>query len=221
MAFDPVPSGQDVAMPVVTISASYGAGGSQIGPRLAERLGVAFLDRAIPTAVAERLAIPLVDALAHDEAVRSVLERLLVHFAPAAQAFSGASPPPELLDERSYLRVTEQVIRERAVDGMVVLGRAAALVLRDEPGALHVRLDGPRERRVQQAMELEGVDRQTAERHMQETDRARETYVRQFYDAEAGDPRLYHLVLDSTALTLDACIELITLAAAARADRAS
>jgi cytidylate kinase len=208
-------------MPVVTISASYGAGGSQIGPRLAERLGVAFLDRAIPTAVAERLAIPLADALAHDEAVRSVLERLLVHFAPAAQAFSGASPPPELLDERSYLRVTEQVIRERAADGMVVLGRAAALVLRDEPGALHVRLDGPRERRVRQAMELEGVDRETAERHMQETDRARETYVRQFYDAEAGDPHLYHLVLDSTALTLDACVELIALATAARADQAS
>ena len=221
MAFDRGPSGQDVAMPVVTISASYGAGGSQIGPRLAERLGVAFLDRAIPTAVAERLAIPLADALAHDEAVRSVLERLLVHFAPAAQAFSGASPPPELLDERSYLRVTEQVIRERAADGMVVLGRAAALVLRDEPGALHVRLDGPREHRVRQAMELEGVDRETAERHMQETDRARETYVRQFYDAEAGDPHLYHLVLDSTALTLDACVELIALATAARADQAS
>jgi len=76
-------------MPVVTISASYGAGGSQVGPRLADRLGVAFLDRAIPTAVAERLAVPLSEAIAHDEAVRSVLERLLVRFAPAAQAFSG------------------------------------------------------------------------------------------------------------------------------------
>ena len=140
------------AMSVVTLSASYGAGGSQVGPRLAERLGVAFLDRVIPTTVAERLAVPLDDALAHDDAVRSVLERLLLRFAPAAQAFSGAAPPSELVDERSFLRATEEVIRERAAAGSaVILGRAAAVVLADLPGALHVRLDGPAERRLAQA----------------------------------------------------------------------
>ena len=207
-------------MTVVTLSASYGAGGSQVGPRLAERLGVAFLDRVIPAAVAERLAVPLDDAMAHDDAVRSVLERLLMRFAPAAQAFSGAATPPELVDERSFLRATEEVIRERAAAGSgVILGRAAAIVLRDTPCALHVRLNGPVERRLDRAMELEGVDRATAERHMRQTDRAREAYVQQFYGADARDAALYHLVIDSTALALDACVELIALAAAARSDR--
>jgi hypothetical protein len=207
-------------MSVVTLSASYGAGGSQVGPRLAERLGVAFLDRVIPAAVAERLAVPLDDAMAHDDAVRSVLERLLMRFAPAAQAFSGAATPPELVDARSFLRATEEVIRERAAAGSgVILGRAAAIVLRERPGALHVRLDGPVEGRLGRAMALEGVDRATAERHMRETDRAREAYVQQFYGADARDAALYHLVIDSTALALDACVELIALAAAARSDR--
>jgi Cytidylate kinase-like family len=208
-------------MTVVTLSASYGAGGSHVGPRLAERLDLPFLDRAIPSAVAERLTVPLADALAHDEAVRSVLERLLLRFAPAAQTFAGATPAPEIVDERSYLRCTEDVIRERAARGAVILGRAAAIVLRDLPGALHVRLDGPREQRIAQAMALEGSDRETAERHMRETDRARETYVQQFYGADARDPELYHLVIDSTAFGLDACVELILAAAAARADPAS
>jgi hypothetical protein len=209
-------------MSVVTLSASYGAGGSQVGPRLAERLGVAFLDRVIPAAVAERLAVPLDDALAHDDAVRSVLERLLMRFAPAAQAFSGAATPPELVDEHSFLRATEEVIRERAAAGSgVILGRAAAIVLRDTPGALHVRLVGPVARRLGRAMEVEGIDRATAERHMRETDRAREAYVQQFYGADARDAALYHLVIDSTALALDACVELIALAAAARSDRVS
>jgi cytidylate kinase len=186
-------------MTVVTLSASYGAGGSQVGPRLADRLGVAFVDRAIPTTVAERL---------------------LMRFAPAAQAFSGAATPPEVVDERSFLRATEDVIRERGAAGSgVILGRAAALVLRDVPGALHVRLDGPAERRLAQAMELEGVDRETAARHMRETDRAREAYVQQFYGADARDATLYHLVIDSTALALDACVELIALATAVRSDR--
>jgi hypothetical protein len=208
-------------MTVVTLSASYGAGGSYVGPQLAERLDLPFLDRAIPSAVAERLAVPLADALAHDEAVRSVLERLLLRFAPAAQTFAGATPAPEIVDERSYLRCTEDVIRERAARGAVILGRAAAIVLRDLPGALHVRLDGPREQRLAQAIALEGSDRETAERHMRETDRARETYVQQFYSADARDAELYHLVIDSTAFGLDACVELILAAAAARADPAS
>jgi cytidylate kinase len=207
-------------MTVVTLSASYGAGGSQVGPRLADRLGVAFIDRVIPTTVAERLAVPLDDALAHDDAVRSVLERMLMRFAPAAQAFSGAAAPPDLVDDRSFLRATEDVIRERCAAGSgIILGRAAAVVLRDKPGALHVRLDGPTERRLAQAMELEGVDCATAERHMRETDRAREAYVQQFYGLDARDAALYHLVVDSTALALDACVKLIALAAAARGDR--
>ena len=186
-------------MSVVTLSASYGAGGSQVGPRLAERL-----------------AVPLDDALAHDDAVRSVLERLLMRFAPAAQAFSGAATPPELVDERSFLRATEEVIREHAAAGSgVILGRGAAIVLRETPGALHVRLDGPVERRLGRAMELEGVDRATAERHMRETDRAREAYVQQFYGVDARDVGLYHLVIDSTVLPVGDCVRIIAEAATA------
>jgi hypothetical protein len=203
-------------MIVVTLSASYGAGGSRLGPLLAERLGVPFLDRVIPTAVAQRLAVPLGDALAHDDAVRSVLERLLLRFAPAAQTFAGTAPP-ELVDERSFLRCTEEVIRERSAAGGVILGRAGAVVLRDDPQALHVRLDGPPERRLAQAMALAGIDPATAERQLRETDRAREAYVRQFYGVDARDATLYHLVIDSTVLPLDLCVDLIALAARARA----
>ena len=54
-------------MTLVTLSAPYGAGGSQVGPEVAERLDVPFVDRAIPTAVAERLAVPLRDAVDRDE----------------------------------------------------------------------------------------------------------------------------------------------------------
>jgi cytidylate kinase len=200
---------------LVTLSASYGAGGSRVGPALAERLGVAFVDRAIPTAVAERLAIPLDEALAHDQSMGGVLERLLATLAPAGQAYGAV--PVDVLAARDYRRVTEEVLCEHAADGRaVLLGRAAAIVLRDDPRALHVRLDGPRERRLAQAMEVEGIDRETAERRLEETDRAREAYVRHFYRCDPTDAWLYHLVVDSTAIPLDACVELIALAARAR-----
>ncbi len=203
-------------MTLVTVSASYGAGGSQIGPQLAERLGVEFIDRAIPVAVAERLEVPLADAISQEHPVGGVLDRLLASFAPVGSIYGTPLEIGQPLGERAYASATEQVIRERAAAGSaVILGRAGALVLEADPRALHVRLDGPKGSRLARAMERDGIDRDTACRRLEQTDRARETYVHQFYGRDARDPALYHLVLDSTRFELETCIELVLLAAGA------
>jgi cytidylate kinase len=201
-------------VPLITISASYGAGGSEIGPELAERLGVPFLDRSIPVAVAERLAISLAQALEHDQSVGSVLDRFLRSLAPAAAAFGVYPVAVETVKEQSYTQATEQVIYEYASSGAaIILGRAASVVLREDPRALRVRLDGPAERRITQAMRIQDIDRETAERRMAETDRARDAYLHHFYGVDAHDCSLYHLVIDSTAIGLQRCVELIATAA--------
>jgi cytidylate kinase len=204
-------------MTIVTVSAAYGAGGAEVGPRLAERLGVPFLDRAIPSEVAERLAIPLEDADARDESIGGLLSRMAMRLAPMGHAFGAAATTQDAIDEDAFRRTTEAIIRERAATGaVVVLGRAGALVLRDAPQALHVRLDGPRARRIEQAMRLTGQERGEVERRLAETDRAREAYVRHFYRADARDPAHYHLTIDSTAVPLEAVVDLIVLAAESR-----
>jgi cytidylate kinase len=200
---------------VVTISASYGAGGAYVGPRLAERLGVPFVDRAIPNEVAQKLRVPLTEAVRHDETAGSVFERFVRVLAPAGMAF-GARPylEHEVVDENLYRDATEQVIREQAArEGGVFLGRAAALVLGESPRALHVRLHGSREGRVARAMEHEGLSRADAERRLADNDRAREAYVHHFYGADANDLRHYHLAIDTTAIDLDCCVDLIVAAA--------
>lgn len=200
---------------VVTISAPYGAGGSYVGPRVAERLGVPFVDRAIPGEVAQRLAVPLQEAVRHDDAAGSVFERFIRALAPAGLPF-GARPvlEHECVDDNAFRDATEQVIREQAAStGSVILGRAAALVLRDHPDALHVRLQGPKDQRVERAMASEGIDREEAERRLVDNDRAREAYVQYFYGADARDPSLYHLTLDSCSIDLDCCVDMIVTAA--------
>jgi cytidylate kinase len=112
-----------------------------------------------------------------------------------------------------YRRETERLIKEHSQGGAVILGRAGAVILRDRPGALHVRLDGPVERRVAQAMKIEGLSQPDAERLRKEGDRAREAYVRHFYNCDAKDPSLYHLVIDSTALAPETVVEIIVTAA--------
>jgi cytidylate kinase len=204
--------------PLVTISAAYGAGGSLVGPRLADRLGVAFLDRAIPVSVADQLEVPR-EGLTRKELPRDTFRRWLPRFAPAARLFpAGATEAdPAAMSEQEFRDATEGVLREYAEAGAVILGRAAAVVLRDQPGALHVRLDGPADRRVGQAMIALGVDRPTAERELVVADRARETYVKRWYGIDPHDPGCYDLTIDATRIHVDGCVELITVAAGLRA----
>jgi cytidylate kinase len=206
-------------MTLITLSAPYGAGGSFVGPEVARRLDVPFVDRAIPTAVAERLSVPLDEALDRDESAGGVLTRMTVWLGQVGQAFGApGAAPVEAVEEEDYRRATEDVLREHAETppGAVILGRAGVVVLREQPGALHVRLDGPVEARIRQGMEVEGVDRETAERHIAETDKARRAYVQHFYRCDVREAALYHLVIDSTAIGLEACVELIVTAARAR-----
>jgi cytidylate kinase len=203
---------------LVTISAPYGTGGSIVGPRLAERLGVPFVDRAIPVAVSNRMQVSLDEALSREEPQQGNLIRTIAQLSPAAQMIAGAPLSLEVTaaEDEAFRITTEQILREYAAGGAVILGRAAAIVLRDAPGALHVRLDGPRERRLAAAMASRGISRENAEAELRASDVSREAYVKHWYQADPRDPKLYHLLIDSTSIDLDTCAEIIVLALAGR-----
>jgi cytidylate kinase len=203
--------------PLVTISAAYGAGGSLVGPRLADRLGVPFLDRAIPVSVADHLEVPR-EGFTRKELPRDTFRRWLPRFAPAARLFSADAigTDPAAMSEQEFRDATERVLHEYAEAGAVIIGRAAAVVLRDEPGALHVRLNGPADRRIGQAMVVLGVDRPTAERELKIADRTRETYVMRWYGVDPHDSRCYDLIINSTRINVEHCVEVIATAARTR-----
>ena len=63
--------------------------------------------------------------------------------------------------------------------------------------------------RVLQGMTIEGIDRPTAERRLHHTDRLRRSYLEGLYGVDADAPGTFQLVLDSTAIALDDCVEII------------
>src|SRR5690242_10234872 len=158
---------------VVTLSSLYGTGDERIGRRLAERLGVVFVDREIPAFVAERLGVPEAAAAMYDEQQRSTFERLIDSLARAPVPSMGRPPERLELGERRYKMEVEQLLARTATSGGVILGRAAVVVLHAVPGALHVRLVGPLAARVRRVMESENIDEQTAEHRVRNHDRAR------------------------------------------------
>ena len=204
-------------MGVVTVSASFGAGGAEIAPAVAARLGLPFHDRVIPAEVAGRLGVPVAEAEANDETITRGLWRLVSSLGTMPDPVGGVLPTSSLPDERAYRDQTERVLREIAAGpGGVVLGRAAAMVLRDRADVLHVRLDGPPERRLAAAVARLGRPEEEVRRERDAADASRVAYVRHFYRCDPAEVRHYHLVVDSTALPQDAVVDLVVTAARAR-----
>ena len=204
-------------MGIVTVSAAYGAAGAEVAPAVARELGLAFHDRAIPAQVAGRLGVTVAEAEANDETVVRGLWRLVATLGTMPDPVGGVLPTSTLPDARAYREQTERVLTEIANGaGGVVLGRAGAMVLRDRPDALHVRLDGPPERRLDAAVARSGRSRDEVRRDLEANDRAREAYVRHFYRCDPGEAEHYHLVIDSTAFSVDTVVELVVAAARGR-----
>lgn len=185
--------------PVVTLAALSGAGGSTIGPQVAERLGVRFLGR--------------------DEAPRTRSQRLCEGLGRLSTITGGAGGAMERLDtgDAATRRRTEGFLAEASRSGGVAVGQGGMVVLRAVPWALHVHVGGPIEARIEQWMALAAIDRDTAELRVQKEDSARISYVRRAYGVDGLDPDWYHLMLDSTVLSFDTCIEIIVTAALSRA----
>ena len=204
-------------MGVVTVSASFGAGGAEIAPAVAERLGLPFHDRVIPAQVAGRLGVPVAEAEANDETVTRGLWRLVSSLGTMPDPVGGVLPTSGLPDERAYREQTERVLGEIADGpGGVVLGRAAAMVLRERPDVLHVRLDGDPDRRLAAAVAHSGRPEEEVRRARDAADRARTAYVRHFYRCDPAEARHYHLVVDSTVVPHDTVVDLVVAAARAR-----
>jgi cytidylate kinase len=198
---------------VVTLAELYGAGGSAIGRRVADRLGVRFFDHRILSAVAHRAGLPEAAVAEVDDEPRPLWNRLFDALGRASPP-SGASDQVERLDlqEHDLRREIERALADVSRSGAVVLGRGGAIVLASVPEALHVHLGGNRDRRIERVMKLRELDRASAVREVHRHDHARRDYVKNVYGDDVNDPALYHLMIDTISLGVDVCVDLIVAA---------
>ena len=188
-ASDPA-SGRWFTGRVITISASYGAGGSVIAQALAQRLGVPLLARvtAPPGELADHDRAG--ESLSHEERKTTPVHWLLACLTSAVPVGPTASPPSAHHQYDELRRRAEAELASFvAAGGGVILGRAAAVVM-GKNRAFHVRLDGPEDRRVTQGAKIEQVDLQESQARLRAADAARTAYVQRLYRADLGSVQL-------------------------------
>lgn len=189
---------------LITVSREYGACGSLVAARVAERLGWRLVDNQLVEEIARRAGLSEQEVLAKEERSPTFVERL-------ARALAAATPEllarktgemPEAEEER-LVKITEQVVSDAVQDHAVLVGRAATAVVGRREHALHVRVVAPLEYRAQIIADRLGVSLDEAQRRVRDVDAHRARYHRQYYQRDWADPRGYHLVVNTGLLGLD------------------
>ena len=216
-------------MPVITIGRQFGAGGKTVGEMLARKLKADLLGAQLIDEVAHRLELPKEEVEAADEQPGSLLSRLLIALGsasgepmipPETAAWSPPNVDPVFDTRRAVLEITQQVIKEAARGGnVVIVGRGAAYLLHDLEGALHVYLEASQTIRVKTLMQRFQIPEEDARHRMKQTDENRTAYVKQVYGHDRNLPGHYDLVLNTGRLGYAATVDAILAALKSRRPR--
>ncbi|MDD3146401.1 MAG: cytidylate kinase-like family protein [Candidatus Riflebacteria bacterium] len=215
-------------MPLLTISREIGASGTFIALKVAEAMEYTCYDQQIINEIAQKMGkkedqIEDFDQQSYNrigvffqEALASIAQGGMV-FHPfgigpldwdSAEIFS--TYPRGNFQEKDYYEVLNQVVKEIAEkSNAVILGRGGSQILRDRSDTLHVRIVADREDRLKHVMEEQKLDLEKADKLITSKDESAANFIYDFFDTDWNDPHHYHLVLNTSRISPEKCIQLI------------
>jgi hypothetical protein len=170
----------------ITISREAGAGGSEIGQLLGQRLGWKVFDRNLLDQIADRFRVcrRMLDLV--DETQSSWVYDVL-----------GTWMDCQVVAHEKYFSLLTRAVSAAAAgcDHAVFVGRGTQFLL-PRRELLAVRLIASPKFRVRQLMERLHLNESDARRMMRETDTGRREFVERFLHHDVTDPHFYDLVVN-------------------------
>jgi len=191
----------------ISISRQVGSGGGILGKNLSEKLNALFMDREIVMQTAKKLGITYEDMESLDERTTSFWKAFLYSCQCSDCYYTPAEYFPS--DRAIHDAEAEIVLNAARRESIVVVGRGANFVLKDEPNHLSIFLHAGLDFRKKRIERLFNVTEPQALKLIQETDLARENYIHKFTGENVYDLKHYNLVIDTGVLDLEAAEELI------------
>lgn len=206
---------------VITIGRSFGAGGRELGKRLAARLVYEYYDKELLNEAATRAGIDSAIFEKNDERAPGFLSGLL----PMSMGYNALAwyTGPNTCSGESVYRAQSEFIREIAAKGpCVIVGRTADYILRDFPGAVNVFLHAPEDECVKRIMARKDCTREADARAiLRKTNKLRSEFYNFYTDRTWGDAATYDITFDSSRLDVDAIADIIIAYLDARRKRLS
>lgn len=187
---------------IITISRQFACGGSEIGRKLADKLGIKCYDREIISKVAEESG--LCEKFIEEKGEYGNRVAIENFFATGIY-YNGPSV------EDNIWALQHKVITEIAErEPCIIIGRCADYILKNRSDVLNVFIHADkayRMDRLQDESEEKIVD---PERYLKEMDKKRASYVQFYTDIQWGVAKNYDITLDSSAIGIDKCVEIIS-----------
>lgn len=184
---------------IITISREFGSGGRTIGRKTAERLGIPCYDA------------ELIQKLAEESGFSADYIKEEGEYAaggPLAPFLSNRSMGPTNQD--TLWNIQRKIILELAEKGScVIVGRCADFILHDRADCLKVFVHADMEHRAERIVKEYGERPETPEQRLKAKDKRRAAYHRFYTDMKWGRAQNYHICLDSGALGIERCVEIL------------
>ena len=203
-----------------------------IAEQLAAKLDYEFIDRRLVEEIASITDTSVEEVERYDEKgegrLRFFLKKLLVpEVAPGTFPLSAAAYAPEFglefphmrehevseatyLDRGTYQLLITTLVQDFGQTGKaVVVGRASQVVLADFPNACHVKIIAPLETRIERLMQTRDMDREQAQKLIEQHDQWRQSYLRNFHKADWNDPLLYDLTINTGKIDREDAVDLL------------
>lgn len=201
---------------IVTVSNEYGCGALAIAAEAARALGYRYVDEQLPVVVAKRLRISPEEVDATEDSTRSLGQRMMESLERATPELAQASVALPL-DEDLVRAVADAVNAYARKGNCVIIGRGAWAILRRRSDVVRVFMHAPREWRIAHLVATTHVSQETAAAEVERVDRARVTYIKQWYGLTFGDARNYDLAMDTARIPPEQCAGAIVAAVRDRA----
>ena len=190
---------------IISISREFGSGGREIGFRLAQKLGIPFYDKELIAMASEDSNISADLFHANDEVIAKK-ERTCDTYAP----IDPFSPTYEIPVSDQLFVIQTKIIKQLAQNGpCVIIGRCSDVIVEN---AFRVFICSSQKNRIERLMALEddtSIDQKKMETHLRSVDKKRREYYQFYTGNEWGKPKNYDLCLNSGALGIETCVELI------------
>lgn len=190
---------------IITIERRYASGGNEIGKRLAEALGYKLYDRNILLEASQKLGIPYYNIEGLEESgAGGVLFNLY------RTPLGGLSDHKDLPVADKLFLEEKRIIEEAAKEGnCVIVGRASGYILREWENNLRVFIYAEHDKRVQRAIEREGIERSKAEAALKMNDKRRNSFYNSVANQEWTDPKCYDIYMNAGKLGIDLCVQIL------------
>lgn len=185
---------------IITISREFGAGGGEIGEKLAQRLNYEYYNKDLILMAAAKSNVDVMSMIHWDEKVP-------INFGFAQSLFDFYNKP---LSDKLF-KAQSDVIRKVAEKGScVILGRNANSILKEFDSCLHVFIHADLNWRIERMRPRmpEMTDAQIRSK-IRAIDKARAKYSSFYTNAKFGSADNYNICLDTKFFGIDKCLELL------------